>query len=136
MNDVRSASALHDQRRPAIDEPVPDRAGIVVALIARPEDRSANTFHEALYRLRVERHLSRQLACHRLPPLLRNGERLPGSCVRWPYPSAMRHASTEPECALARSLTMSRRMRAEADGPHDRMREGLRGAFGLADAES
>ena len=34
VDDVRGSSALHDQRRPAIDQPVPDRARIVIARIA------------------------------------------------------------------------------------------------------
>jgi hypothetical protein len=64
VDDVRGPRALHDERGPAVDEPVPDRAGIAVALIARAQDRSPNTLDERLSRVGVERHLS-QPACHR-----------------------------------------------------------------------
>jgi hypothetical protein len=51
VDDVRRPGALHDQRGPTIDEPVPDHASIVIALIARALDTSAHGFHEALDRL-------------------------------------------------------------------------------------
>ena len=60
--------ALHDQRRPAVDQPVPDRPRIVVTLIARTHDRSPQTIHKALSRLRAKRHLracARKFACRR-----------------------------------------------------------------------
>ena len=62
VDDVRGPGALHDQRRPAVDQPVPDRAGIVVALIARPQDRSPNPFHKCSSRFRVNGHVSEELA--------------------------------------------------------------------------
>src|SRR6266511_173539 len=65
INDVRGPGASYDTRGTTFDEPVPDRAGIVVPLIACPQDRSPNTCHESLNRFRVEHHLSSQLACHR-----------------------------------------------------------------------
>jgi len=65
IDNVRGPAALHDHRGAAVDEPVPNRAGIVVSLIAGAQNRAPNTFHEPLNRFRIEHHVSRQRACHR-----------------------------------------------------------------------
>ena len=64
VDDVGCAGALHDQRRPAIDQPVPDRPCIVVTGIAGLQDGPANTHREGLNGLRVERRLGGGRACH------------------------------------------------------------------------
>jgi hypothetical protein len=62
VDDVRRACALHDQCGSSVDETVPERATIVVALIAWAQDRSPNPVHQSLNRFGVEGHLSRELA--------------------------------------------------------------------------
>ena len=42
-DDVVGAAAAHDQRRPPVDQPVVDRAGLVVAGVLGPEDALAET---------------------------------------------------------------------------------------------
>jgi hypothetical protein len=42
VDDVRARRRLHDERGPAIDEPVPDRARVVVAVVAWAEDGTTN----------------------------------------------------------------------------------------------
>jgi len=65
VDDIGCAAALHDQRRSTVDQPVPERAGIVVARIAGSQNRSAQSVLEDLGRFRVECGFSRRLACHR-----------------------------------------------------------------------
>jgi hypothetical protein len=53
VDDIGRAAALHDQRRSTVDQPVPDRARVVVAWIAGSQDRSPDTFRECLGRFWV-----------------------------------------------------------------------------------
>lgn len=65
VDDVRGPGALHDQRRPAIDEPVPDRARIVLAGITGAQHLPPHALNESLNRFRVDHHLGSQLTCPR-----------------------------------------------------------------------
>ena len=50
VDHVRDAAALHDHGRPAVDHAVPDLAGVVVAVVARADHRSANVLPQPLHR--------------------------------------------------------------------------------------
>ena len=65
VDDVGGSRALQDQRRPAVDQPVPDRAGVVVPFVARAHDRAAGSLDESLNGLGVEPHVGSHPVCHR-----------------------------------------------------------------------
>jgi len=56
VDDIRGAGALHDQRGPAIDQAVPDRARLVVAFVARGEHAPSNRCRQRLNRFGIQRH--------------------------------------------------------------------------------
>ena len=120
VDDVRRPGALHDQRRSAIDQPVPDRARVVIARIAGCQDDSANTFNERMPRFRVERRFSRQLVGHRLPPLAwKRGSIQSFTCLAW----IRAYAGSVPESTLAslkpRAPTFVRRSPMSSPGCTD-----------------
>ena len=51
VDDIRRSSALHDQRRPTVDESIPDRASVVIGFILRAQDGSPDPAHECLHHL-------------------------------------------------------------------------------------
>ena len=64
VDDVCRPSWLHDQGRFSVEEPVPDRAGVVVAGIAGAKHVSPDALNEPLKRFLVDRRFGRDLASH------------------------------------------------------------------------
>ena len=69
VDDVRRARALDDHRRPSVDQPVPDRPRLVVAVLSGPQNPSADPRDEGVDRFRVEARHGGWCTRHSQPPL-------------------------------------------------------------------
>jgi hypothetical protein len=48
LDHIGDPSTAGDERRPTVDHAIPDSTGLIVARVARTEQRAAHTRHEAL----------------------------------------------------------------------------------------